>query len=96
MHFCYPYGMIGLMIGGIGMIGMMHFTDHGMIHDMRYTAVGGWWFEGTGLTARSRTRSGGGCRRRAVGGKRRVGAATIAADTTGTGILPGRRPRCCS
>ena len=34
----------GLMIGGIGMIGMMHFTDYGMIHDMRYTAVGGWWF----------------------------------------------------
>ena len=96
MHFCYPYGMIGLMIGGIGMIGMMHFTDYGMIHDMRYTAVGGWWFEGTGSTAGSRTRSGGGCRRRAVGGKRRVGAATIAADTTGTGILPGRRPRCCS
>ena len=38
--------MIGLMIGGIGMIGMMHFMDYGMIHDMRYTAVGGWWFEG--------------------------------------------------
>ena len=32
--------MIGLMIGGIGMIGMMHFTDYGMIHDMRYTARG--------------------------------------------------------
>ena len=32
MHFCYPYGMIGLMIGGIGMIGMMHFTVYGMIH----------------------------------------------------------------
>ena len=31
MHFCYPYGMIGLMIDGIGMIGMMHFTDYGMI-----------------------------------------------------------------
>ena len=43
MHFCYPYGMNGLMIGGIGMIGMMHFTDYGMIYDMRYTAVGGWW-----------------------------------------------------
>ena len=34
MHFCYPYGMIGLRIGGIGMIGMMHFTDYGMIYDI--------------------------------------------------------------
>ena len=33
VHFCYPYGMIGLRIGGIGMIGMMHF---GLRHDPRH------------------------------------------------------------